>query len=104
MKRIGALGSVLTTAVVAAVFFRGPAPGQDASTQPNQTPSSGAALPAEDTPRRMQKKELPEDGPWKASRQHFAGTGSGKECPPSLAPAGSLTQTPARGNRREDLW
>jgi hypothetical protein len=68
---------------------------------------------------KKQTRWLPADGPWKASRQHFAGARSGKECPalslyspaqPPTGPPGSISlflddgRQEAATDPREDIW
>src|ERR1700694_2073781 len=114
MKRAGVVGSALGTALLATLFFRGPAPQPNASAQ-----SSNSSNRSVQAGQRTQKKRLPEDGPWKASRQHFAGAQSGKECPALSLRSGNQSRVAStRGttlvlasgeeieitNPREDLW
>src|SRR5215467_15969830 len=80
MNRRGAVGSALGAAVLALLFLRGPAPGPgtpSASTQSIQRPRTSAKPQSNAKP---PEKTRPEDGPWKASQEHFAGLGQ-NECP-----------------------
>src|SRR5437588_2391282 len=120
MKRYGMLGSALGTVLFAAMFFRGSPAGPVASMQPAQSSQKHSVLPERaSADQKKQTRWLSADGPWKASRQHFAGARSGKECPalsrraatrpPSDSP-GSINLFLDNGreeeatNPREDIW
>ncbi|HEV2991466.1 MAG TPA: hypothetical protein VG759_23730, partial [Candidatus Angelobacter sp.] len=120
MNRTATLGSALGTVLLATLFFRGSPVGSSAPTQSNQQPTRRSAPQERPTVHKnKQARWLQADGPWKASRQHFAGARSGKECPalsvrspdqPPSGPPGSINlslddgREEAATNPREDIW
>jgi hypothetical protein len=83
MKRGAAAGSVLGTAVLALLLLRGSATGPGVSNgNPTQMEHLTAAAQAE---RQSSPKTWPEEGPWQASRRHFAGKRPEGECPSFMA-------------------
>src|SRR5260370_32516689 len=70
MKHGAAAGSALGTALLALLLLRGSATGSGvAAVNPTQMEHLAAAVRAET---QSSPKTWPEDGPWQASRRHFA--------------------------------
>jgi hypothetical protein len=93
LKRTGAVGSAVGTAVLAVLLLRGPALGPSAPSpkvQNGQSRSLAKPGQRKTKPAETKPQPLPEDGPWKASQAHFAGQ---VECPPSSV-----------NNPRQDVW
>jgi len=98
MKSTGTLGSLLGAILMITMFFRVPGPQPGAVAQPKR--SSNRTVPAEEGGAdETQRRRAPEDGPWKASQQHFAGAQSGRECPSRSLPTGTQDT-----DRRKYLW
>src|SRR5260370_33541561 len=83
MKHGAAAGSALGTALLALLLLRGSATGPGvAAVNPTQMEHLAAAVLAET---QSSPKTWPEDGPWQASRRHFAGKRPEGECPLFMA-------------------
>jgi len=83
MKRGAAAGSALGTAILALFLLRGSTTGPGvAAVNPTQMEHLAAAALAET---QSSPKTWPEDGPWQASRRHFAGKRPEGECPLFMA-------------------
>src|SRR5690349_13372580 len=90
MKRGAAAGSVL--AFFAFLLLRGsPAAGPGAAEIPAQSDHVAAVRSAERL-HPSSSKPWPEDGPWEASRRHFAGKRPEGECPVSMARGESVRE------------
>jgi hypothetical protein len=80
IKRAGLTGALAGTFFVAMMVFRGATPNAvlpAGTSQPTPAATSGGgSSPSNALPRKWQQ-----EGPWKASRQHFAGIQTEEECP-----------------------
>ncbi|HKD81913.1 MAG TPA: hypothetical protein VKH81_19620 [Candidatus Angelobacter sp.] len=88
-KRAGLAGSAVGSLLLALLVIRGitptpAAPGQNRTRPATRTAGAAASTSSSNA----LGKQWPDEGPWKASRQHFAGIQPEKDCP-------SLTSEPA---------
>lgn len=81
IQRTGLAGAVVGSFFAAMMAFRG---GSPTLAQPVKTSQSSTAATSPNMPSQFYalKKKWSEDGPWKASRQHFAGIQPENDCPP----------------------
>ena len=95
MKRIGMGGSTMGTLILAMLLLRwgvpSPAPQPETANAQERLTVSSQGRPNV----RENKTKWPEDGPWKASRQHFAGRQPDDKCP-SLKAAPKTLNDPHR--------
>src|SRR5258708_6320267 len=103
MRRGGTVGSAMGALVLTALFmFRGGAPGPQPSS--DQVRARGQVERPADA-KKNEKATFPEEGPWRASRDHFAGPAARPEGKKTCAI--SLPQGHATGpgcGLRKDLW
>jgi hypothetical protein len=99
MKQTGIAGSTLGAVLVAVFFLRAPSPTPSAVKQsiPQRPLSAASAAKVGGT------VKLPPDGPWMASRSHFAGISNSGECPPSSEIPASSSQA-AAVKLRQQVW
>jgi hypothetical protein len=99
MKQTGIAGSTLGAVLVAFFFLRAPSPSPSAIKQSiTQRPLSAASIA-----KMGGTVKSPPDGPWMASRSHFAGISNSGGCPPSSEIPVSSSQA-AAVKLRQQVW
>src|ERR1700742_4672023 len=91
LKNVGLTGSAAGSLLLIMMFFRGITP----NVVPQKERSTSKAISAVKTgasqSTKQKNKKWPDEGPWQASRQHFAGYQPDDACP-------SLTAEPGKQN------